>query len=165
MKQFLAAMTMCIALGAPAMAQNAGEIERVRQGQSCTGCNLFQADLSYRNLPGVDLTGSRLRQADLSLSTMNRARFARADLSVANLFGGRFTAASFAGANLERATLVGAYFGSADFSGANLTEANLSGAEMNRVRGLTQSQLDRACGDATTRLPAGLRVSPCATSR
>lgn len=162
MKQVLAAITLAVALGAPAMAQNAGEIARVQSGQSCTGCNLFQADLSYRNLPGVDLTGSRLRQADLSLATMNRARFTRTDLSVANLFGGRFTGASFAGANLERATLVGAYFGSADFSGANLTGANISGAEMERARGLTQSQLNAACGDASTRLPAGLRVPPCA---
>lgn len=165
MKQVLAAITLSVALGAPAMAQNAAEIERVRQGQSCTGCNLFQADLSYRNLPGVDLTGSRLRQADLSLSTMNHARLARTDLSIANLFGGRFTGVSFAGANLERATLVGAYFGGADFSGANLAGANLSGAEMDGARGLTQSQLDAACGDTTTRLPAGLRVSACVTSR
>lgn len=165
MKQVLAAFAFSIALGAPALAQNAGEIARVQAGGSCTGCNLFQADLSYRNLPGVDLSGSRLRQGDLSLSTMNNARLAQADLSIANLFGGRFTGVSFAGANLERAILVGGYFGGADFSGANLSGANISGAEMERARGLTQGQLNAACGDASTRLPAGLRVPPCTDQR
>lgn len=165
MKQVLAALSLAIAAGAPALAQNAGEIARVQAGASCTGCNLFQADLAYRNLPGVDLSGSRLRQSDLSLSTMNNARLAQADLSIANLFGGRFTGVSFAGANLERATLVGGYFGGADFSGANLTGANISGAEMERARGLTQSQLNAACGDASTRLPGTLRVPACAAQR
>ncbi|MGP1275036.1 MAG: pentapeptide repeat-containing protein [Caulobacterales bacterium] len=165
MKQILTALTLGLALASPGLAQNAAEIDRVRAGQSCTGCNLFQADLSYRNLPGIDVSGSRLRQSDLSLATMNRARFVRTDLSIANLFGGRFTGASFAGANLERATLVGAYFGSADFTGANLTGANISGAEMTRVRGLTQAQLSTACGDGSTRLPAGLSVPSCLPHR
>ncbi|GGH02288.1 hypothetical protein GCM10007420_18130 [Glycocaulis albus] len=165
MKQVLAVLALLAAAGAPAWAQNAREIARVQAGSSCTGCNLFQADLAYRNLPGVDLSGSRLRQADLSLSTMNNARLAQTDLSIANLFGGRFTGVSFAGANLERATLVGGYFGGADFSGANLAGANISGAEMERAHGLTQSQLNTACGDASTRLPAGLHVPPCTASR
>ncbi|WP_439634459.1 pentapeptide repeat-containing protein [Glycocaulis sp.] len=165
MKQVLAALALAIAAGMPAWAQNAGEIARVQAGASCTGCNLFQADLAYRNLPGIDLSGSRLRQADLSLSTMNNARLAQCDLSIANLFGGRFTGVSFAGANLERATLVGGYFGGADFSGANLAGANISGAEMQGARGLTQSQLNAACGDSSTRLPAGLRVPSCTPGR
>lgn len=150
-----------LAATAPASAQNAGEIARVQSGQSCTGCNLFQADLAYRDLPNVNVSGSRLRQADLSLSTMNGSNFSRADLSVANLFGGRFTGASFVGANLRDANMVGAYFGGANLSGADLSGAILSGAEMETARGLTQSQLDAACGDGDTRLPAGLRIPVC----
>jgi len=144
-----------------ALAQSAGEIARVQSGASCTGCNLFQADLSYRDLPNVNLSGSRLRQANLSLVTMNGANLRGADLSVADLFGGRFTGASFAHANLRDANLVGAYFGSTDFSGAGLVGAILSGAEMETARGLTQEQLDTACGDQETRLPAGLRIPVC----
>jgi uncharacterized protein YjbI with pentapeptide repeats len=153
-----AAMTL---FGAPVSAQNGGEIARVQSGASCSGCNLFQADLSYRDLPRVNLSGARLRQANLSLTTMNGANFSRADLSVADLFGGRFTGASFAGANLQNANFVGAYFGRADFSGATLNGAIFSGAEMERVRGLTQAQLDTACGDQDTRLPPGLRIPVC----
>lgn len=161
MKRLALITAAILALAAPAIGQNAGEIARVQAGSSCAGCNLFQADLAYRDLPNVNLSGARLRQANLSLSTMNGANFSRADLSVADLFGGRFTGASFVHANLQNANLVGAYFGSASFAGADLTGAILSGAEMEQVRGLTQAQLDTACGDQETRLPAGLRIPVC----
>jgi uncharacterized protein YjbI with pentapeptide repeats len=57
--------------------------------------------------------------------------------------------------------LVGGYFSSANFAGANLTNANLSGAELKGARGLTQTQLSKACGDAETTLPRGLTVPTC----
>jgi uncharacterized protein YjbI with pentapeptide repeats len=163
MKQLTATLLAAAVMTGPAFAQNASEIARVQAGGSCPGCNLFQADLAYRDLPGVDVSGARLRQADLSLTTMNGADFSHSDLSVANLFGARFTGASFRGADLSRANAVGAYFGGADLSGARLDSANLSGAELDSARGLTQSQLSAACGDAATRLPEGLSVSPCST--
>ncbi|WP_421791431.1 pentapeptide repeat-containing protein [Hyphobacterium sp.] len=161
MKRPALIFALLASLTASAAAQNSGSISRVQSGASCSGCNLFQADLSYRDMPRVNLSGSRLRQANLSLATMNGANFGGADLSTANLFGGRFTGASFVQSNLQNANLVGAYFGSADFSGANLSGAILSGAEMERVRGLTQRQLDAACGDSQTRLPYGLRIPVC----
>nr|WP_291842228.1 pentapeptide repeat-containing protein [Maricaulis sp.] len=161
MVRLILALTALLATSGLAQAQDAGQIARVQAGQSCPGCNLFQAELAYRDLPGIDLSGARLRQANLALVTMNRARFDGADLSIANLFGGRFTGASFRNADLSRANLVGAYFGSADFSGANLSGATLSGAEMAGVRGLTQTQLSSACGDAWTQLPAGLSLPAC----
>ena len=39
--------------------------------------------------------------------------------------------------------------------------ANFGGAEMGRARGLTQAQLNGACGDETTELPRGLRLRGC----
>lgn len=161
MTRIVLAIAAMISLTSASLAQDAGQIARVQAGQSCAGCNLFQADLSYRDLPGIDVSGSRLRQANLALATMNGARFDNANLSVANLFGGRFTGASFRNADLSQAVLVGTYFGSADLSGANLSGANLSGAEMASVRGLTQAQLNAACGDSSTQLPAGLRITDC----
>lgn len=161
MERLLLALALIVLSPVAAQAQDASQIARVQSGQSCTGCNLFQADLAYRDLPRIDVSGSRLRQANLSLATMNGARFNNANLSVANLFGARFTGASFRNADLTRAVMVGAYFGSADFTGAVLTGATLSGAEMATVRGLTQSQLNTACGDEATELPAGLRIAAC----
>ncbi len=144
-----------------AIAQDAGQIASVRAGASCPGCNLFQAELSYLDLPGLDLSAARLRQANLSLATMNRTNFAGADLSVANAFGARFSGADFAGADLSRSVFVGAYVGHADFSNADLTDANFAGADFTGARNLTQSQLDQACGDGATILPAGFTLPPC----
>lgn len=150
-----------LTLAGPAVAQNASQIAQVRGGASCPRCNLFQADLSGAVLKGRNLAGARLRQADLSLAEMNRTSFAGGDLRDANFYGGVFGGASFAGANLTNASLVGAYLEGANFRGAILAGANLSGAEMDRAVGLTQGQLNRACGDMSTRLPRGLSVPAC----
>jgi len=172
-----AALFACLlAFAAPAYAQGPGVstgpitdqptrdglTAEVRAGRAaCAGCDLFQADLSYLDLTGRNFSGSRLRQADLSLSEADRARFHGANLSIANLFGGRFSHADFTNANLGRAVLVGAYLGGAHFNGAVLTEANFSGAELTHAVGLTQAQLNTACGDSSTVLPAGMTIPTC----
>lgn len=172
-----AALLACLlALATPAFAQGPGVSTgpitdqatrdglsaEVRAGRSvCANCDLFQADLSYLDLSNHDFAGSRLRQADLSLSQADRAGFRGANLSIANLFGGRFARADFSNANLSRAVLVGAYLGGARFDGAVLEEANLSGAELSHAIGLTQSQLNTACGDASTVLPRGMTIPAC----
>jgi uncharacterized protein YjbI with pentapeptide repeats len=150
-----------ICAAAPAMAQNAGQIARARSGASCPGCNLFQADFANLTLKSKNFSRARLRQADMSASIMNRTSFAGADLRDVNGFGGVFSSANFRGANLTNATFVGAYLQGADFSRAILSGTNFSGAEMGRARGLTQHQLNAACGDDTTQLPPGLSVHAC----
>lgn len=162
MLKHIAVLIAAVALfTAPAIAQNAGQISKVKAGKSCAGCNLFQADLAYGDLGGLNLSGTRLRQSNLSLGTFSNINFSGANLSIANLFGARFNQCNFAKSNLGNVTAVGAYFGSSNLSGANLTNANLSGADLSLVRGLRQSQLNRACGDGSTRLPAGLTITRC----
>lgn len=134
---------------------------RVRGGASCASCDLFQIDLAYQVVSGRDFSGSRIRQSNMSIVIADRANFHGANLSLANMFGARATGADFSDANLQGATLVGGYFGGARFDGAVLAGANLSGAEMESARGLSQAQLDGACGDATTQLPTGLTVPSC----
>ena len=146
----------------PAMAQNAAQIEHARGGASCPHCNLFQADFSNQEMKGRNFAGARLRQADFSAAVMNHTTFAGGDLRDVNAYGAVLSAASFAGANLTNASFVGAYLQGANFSGANLAGVNFSGAEMERAVGLTQRQLDAACGDDATSLPRGLRLRPCA---
>ena len=145
----------------PAAAQNAGQIARVRGGASCAGCNLFQGNFSGLEARGLNLRGARLRQADLSLSVMNRTRFANADLRDVEAYGGVFSSSNFSGANLTNASFVGAYLEGARFSGATLTGLNLSGAQLSRAIGLTQRQLDQACGDEATVLPGSLSIPRC----
>lgn len=164
MKHLIAPIALALMASGSAAAQNPGQIAHAQAGADCPGCNLFQADLSYRTLDRADFSRARLRQADLSLSTFNHARFDGADLVTANLFAARLTGANFMNADLSRATLVGAHFGGANLAGARLDGANISGAELAEAHGLTRSQLAAACGDASTTLPAGLSAPSCRTS-
>lgn len=160
MRFIVLAAAFC-ALSAPATAQNAGQVAQAVRGASCPGCNLFQADFRGLERAGLNFSGARLRQANLSLAVMNGARFSNADMRDVEAYGGVFSSASFAGANLTNASFVGTYLRGANFSGATLIGVNFSGAEMIGARGLTQAQLDRACGDSATTLPSGLHIPPC----
>ncbi len=160
MKRLLISLAVLM-VAAPAQAQNAGQIARVRGGASCSGCNLFQAELSGLQARGLNLSRARLRQADLSLVVMNRTRFDNADLRDVEAYGGVFSGSSFAGADLTNASFVGTYLEGANFRGATLDGANFSGASFRRATGLLQSQLNRACGDEATRLPSGLSLPRC----
>ena len=134
---------------------------RVHGGESCAQCDLFQIDLSYQNIGGRDFSGARIRQSDLSLATADRTRFHGANMSLANMFGMRASSADFTDTNLDGAGMVGGYYGRARFNGARLRGANLSGAELADALGLTQAQLNEACGDSSTTLPTGLTLPSC----
>jgi uncharacterized protein YjbI with pentapeptide repeats len=154
----LAAATL---IAGPVLAQNPAQIARAGAGANCPGCNLFQADYSNQELKSRNFAGARLRQSDLSLSIMNRTSFAHADLRDVNAYGGVFSSVNFSGADMTNATFVGAYLEGSNFSGAKLSGTNFSGAEMSRVAGLSQGQLNAACGDSSTLLPMGLRIPAC----
>ncbi|MFQ5806132.1 MAG: pentapeptide repeat-containing protein [Phycisphaerae bacterium] len=55
----------------------------------------------------------------------------------------------------------GAKLNEANLSRAQLEGASLSRAQLNRAKGLTQPQLDGACGNEETQLPKGLTVARC----
>ncbi|MEP1143579.1 MAG: pentapeptide repeat-containing protein [Henriciella sp.] len=161
LKHFAILITAAGLMTAPAIAQNATQIAQAKAGQSCADCNLFQADLSFEESKNVDLSGARLRQSNMALSTFEGVNFSGANLSVANLFGARLNRTDLSGANLENAVAVGTYFGSSNFAGANLNGTNFSGANLTIAKGLTQTQLNRACGDHSTRLPTGKTIPSC----
>ena len=100
-------------------------------GGSCQGCSL-----SGRKLTGATFSGGD---------------FSRATLVGTDLRGASFTGASFVGADFSRA----------DLRSSSLLTVNFSGAEMSRARGLSQRQLDQACGDEATTLPQGLHIPRC----
>lgn len=156
----LGALAMALAPVA-ASAQNSGHISSAKRGANCPGCNLFQANFSGIEVSGRSYARARFRQADLSLTVMNRTNFARADLRDVNAYGAVFSSSNFAGADLTHASFVGAYLAGANLSGARLDGTNFSGAELGQARGLTQGQLNRACGDEATELPRGLQIPRC----
>ena len=112
----------------------------------CPRCNLKGADLTNQcvkqgNLEGADFDGARAVLMCMSFADFRRATFRGADL---------------AGANLAHAILDGA-----DMTGADLPITSIKGTDLSHAIGLTQRQLDEACGDAETKAPAGLQVKTC----
>ncbi len=123
--------------------------------------NLRRADLArcevqWANLREADLEGANLAGADLFQSSLAGARLRGARLGGAGLMSADLLGADLAGADLKGADLKGARLGGADLRGADLRGADLTGAV-----GLTQDQLDQACGDGNTKLPPGLTIKPC----
>ncbi|ESQ84371.1 hypothetical protein AEAC466_08430 [Asticcacaulis sp. AC466] len=161
MKRIALALLAASFLAAPAMAQNAAQVDRAQNGASCPKCNLFQADFNNRTLKNKNFAGARLRQADMGLGIFNGTSFAGADLRDINGSAALFGRVNFAGANLTNANFVGAYLEHANFSGAILSGVNFSGAELGSATGLTQRQMDQTCGDRSTVLPRGLRIPVC----
>ena len=64
--------------------------------------------------------------------------------------------ADFTGANLAHANLA-----HADLTNATLAVASIKGADLSTAKGLTQAQLDLACGDKETKRPEGLHADSC----
>ncbi|WP_078656466.1 pentapeptide repeat-containing protein [Kitasatospora aureofaciens] len=112
----------------------------------------------------VDVPAHRGRISDLLLRAGELVRAAvprRREHRGADLFGARLRGADLQGANLRGALLVaadlsGADLRLADLIGADLRDANLAGADLSTALFLTQTQLNAARGDVTTRLPASL---------
>jgi len=138
------------------------------EGADLSGMDLSNVNLSSANLKGINLSDSDCRGAVLEAADMRRGKLSGAnlagadlshaqlrhvDLSMADLTAAKLIAADLAGANFSRSKLVGT-----DFTRASLLGADLSNADFKDVVGLTQLQLNKAYGDKTTKLPAGLRV-------
>lgn len=67
----------------------------------------------------------------------------------------------FIEANFTEADLSFMKFDSADVTDAIFLRARIHGADLAEANGLTQAQLNQACGDAETQLPHGLRARIC----
>jgi len=148
-KVFLAIALLAAGL-VPAVAApsyDAAAVARIHGGiVDCPGCNLAGADLTNTCVKAKNLTGANFDGATAVLMCMSYANFSNAT----------FRKTDLSGANLAHANLDGA-----DLSGAVLTITSLKGTDLTKAKGLTQAQLDAACGDAETRVPAGLTVHLC----
>ncbi len=118
--------------------------------------NFVLADLHKADLTGGNFTGSNFTKARLKSADAMSAIFVNVNFTKAKLDHGDFTGSDFSGAKF-----INTNFGDAVVTDANFTGANLSGAEMVELIGLTQDQLDVACGSKETRLPEGMSMRIC----
>lgn len=155
------------------------------QRASFVGADLEDATLNHTDLDSADFRNACLRKTSLDQADIEDGDFRGAYLGGASLRTPLLTRARFAGANLQGADLRGAGLAGADFTdavlrcaffgkkspepviecanleGADLSGARFDGADLRYATGLTQQQLDAACGSAATRLPDGLTLSAC----
>ncbi|GAA3870027.1 pentapeptide repeat-containing protein [Saccharothrix violaceirubra] len=117
--------------------------------------NLLALDVGpwWREVDAIMVKASEAARKGLRGKNKRNADLVGKDLSRAGLRG-----ATLRGAYLIGARLRGADLRRVDFTGADLRDADLSGADLREAFFLTQSQLDAARGDRTTRLPEGLRA-------
>ena len=149
MRHIAVAVFAVLAAGAlfPAHAANGLGEASIRAGNhDCPHCQLAGADLTNQCVKGGDLTGADFDRARLVLACMSKANF---------------RSASFRGADLSGANLSDSKLDGADLTDAIFSATQARGTDFSHAKGLTQAQLDGACGDAKTRVPAGLQVRQC----
>src|ERR1044071_3696796 len=131
----------------PAVAAAPAAVARIHGGiVDCVGCDLKGADLANTCVKEHDLHGADFTGANASLMCMSFANF---------------TGVSFKDADLAGANMAGAKMKDADLTGAKTSITSFLGTDLRHVKGLTQAQLDVACGNARTKLPPGLKVHIC----
>lgn len=72
-----------------------------------------------------------------------------------------FTNVTFRGTDLSAANLASAKMDGADLTGAKTSITSFLGTDLSKTKGLTQAQLNVACSDKATKLPAGLKIHIC----
>jgi uncharacterized protein YjbI with pentapeptide repeats len=175
-----------VASSGDALAFKDADLDQLRRTGVCYGCDLkgaklrgadlYKTNLNAGDLRKIDLRGAlmanstflkaNLRGADLSRSRLRWTNFGGADMRGAKLIEADLLAALMPFVDLRGAVLIGADLGSARLHGANLAGAILRGAKLYNAKlrtviGLTQEQLDQACGNHSTELPPGLTIAPC----
>jgi uncharacterized protein YjbI with pentapeptide repeats len=143
---FAACLAACLSI-LPVRAADPAAVAKLHGGiVDCVGCDLRGADLSNTCVKEHDLHGADFTGANATLMCMSFANF---------------TNVSFRGTELSGANLAGAKMDGADLTGAGTSITSFLGTDLTKVKGLTQKQLDVACGDAATKLPPGLKIHRC----
>jgi uncharacterized protein YjbI with pentapeptide repeats len=134
-----------------------GGAKNLVDSKNLAGANLTGAVIENANLAGANLEEAHLEQAQLDHAHLEKANLGRAHLANATLQGAHLENANLENADLTRVLFFGAEFRGADLTGANLAHADLTNADLLLARGLTQQQLNVACGNEQTKLPPGLK--------
>ncbi|NRP70778.1 Secreted effector protein PipB [Ensifer psoraleae] len=130
-----------------------------------TRVEAYRGNFSGISAEGASFVSSELQRTDFTRARLTGADFEKAELGRADFTEAVLTGTKFSMANLSRANLSGAIFeGPIDFDRAFLFLTRIEGLDLSAATGLEQAQIDLACGDASTKLPAGLSAPakwPC----
>ncbi len=125
----------------------------------------YRTVFSKVSAQAASFASAELQRADFTEANLTGADFQKAELGRADFTDAVITGSRFPMANLSRVQLNKAKFeGPIDLSGAFLFLTRVEGLDLSQAVGLEQWQIDEACGDAATKLPANLKVPsgwPC----
>lgn len=139
-------------------------------GANAKGANFakvegYRTDFGELDAQGAVFANAELQRADFTGANLADTDFEKAELGRALFDNAVITGSRFSLANLARADLRHAQFtGPIDFTEAFLFLTRIGGVDLTAATGLEQWQVDMACGDSATRLPAGLTMPaawPC----
>lgn len=172
----VAAAALTSTLIVSALAANPKDVARARDTRvipDCTKCDLTNAKMTdgffqLANMIEANLSGANFDRANMAGVQLNNSKAVKTSFVYTNLSGARLDNGDFSGANFSNAWLnwtwfAGAKFDGANFAGAKMPGAQLYNADLSKATGLTQDQIDKACGDYSTKLPPGLRIPACVT--
>jgi uncharacterized protein YjbI with pentapeptide repeats len=135
------------------------------EGANFSRIEAYRLSFTGVSASGAIFTNAELQRADFTGAKLDKANFEKAELGRANFDKADLTGASFSLSNLSRANLTGATFqGPIGFDRAFMYLTRIEGMDLSAATNLAQSQVDLACGDKSTKLPAGLKMPsnwPC----
>lgn len=124
----------------------------------------FEKALGYRtsfagaNLANANFNKAEMHRANFSDAILTNADFDKSELGRVDFSGADINNARFRYANLSRADFRSAKFDTAiDFTGAYFYLTRFEGVDLSNAVGMTQWQVEMACGDDSTKLPADLK--------
>jgi uncharacterized protein YjbI with pentapeptide repeats len=135
-------------------------------GSQATQTNFEKAQGIRSSFVGTNLTGanfnkSEMQRADFTDAILAGANFEKSELARAQFHGSDLAGVRFSYANLARADLRHVNIKTpVDFTFAYMYRTRIEGLDLSAATGLAQWQVDIACGDAETKLPAGLNPGP-----
>lgn len=117
----------------------------------------YRADFSHMDAQGAVFASAEMQRSNFQGARLNNVSFAKAELGRAQFHDADLSGISFSFANLARADFRQATVTAPiDFDRAFLFLTRIEGVDLSNSTGLSQWQLDMACGDARTGLPSGL---------
>lgn len=132
-------------------------------GAAAKGVRFARVEAYRTDFSGIEAEAASFESAELQRSNFKEARlanvnFTKADLGRSQFDGAEIGGSRFALANLARADFRGTTFSApVDFDRAFFFLTRIEGVDLAASTGLAQWQLDMACGDDKTVLPAGLK--------
>ncbi|UVC07147.1 pentapeptide repeat-containing protein [Rhizobium sp. TH2] len=128
------------------------------KGASFVRAEAYRTDFTGIGADDANFESAELQRSNFKDAKLSNVNFTKADLGRSQFDGAEVGGSRFSLANLARADFRATHFSSpVDFERAFFFLTRVEGVDLSTATGLSQWQLDMACGDDKTVLPEGLK--------